>query len=61
MSEILTKLIECKPSLFSSDDPELSIFCLSVNAGFFAGGRSTISLLSIEITAAVVGLSMENS
>jgi len=32
-----------------------------MNAGFFGGGRSTMSLFSIEITAAMVGLSMENS
>jgi hypothetical protein len=61
MSEILTKLTEYKSSLFSSGDTELSIFCFRMNAGFFGGERSTMSLFSIEITAAMAGLSMENS
>jgi hypothetical protein len=35
--------------------------CLSVNAGCFGRGRSIVSLLSMEITMEIVGLSLENS
>ena len=35
--------------------------CLSINAGCFGWGRSTISLLSMEITTDTIGLSLANS
>jgi hypothetical protein len=35
--------------------------CLSKNAGFFGGGRSTISLFSMEVMVDTAGLSFANS
>lgn len=60
MSEILTELREFK-SFPLTWESELNIFSLRMNAGFIGGGRSTISLFSIEITVAIVGLSAANS
>lgn len=43
------------------DDTEFSKLCLRMNAGWFGGGRNATSLLSIEITAAMVGRSIASS
>ena len=43
------------------EDSAFKAICLSINAGYFGGGRSIISLLSIEITIGTVGLSVTNS
>jgi hypothetical protein len=43
------------------EDFAFKAICLSVNAGCFGGGRSIISLLSIEITIDTVGLFVTNS
>ena len=60
ISVILTVLMETKLWI-SSDDTEFNIFCLRINAGWLGGGRNTSSLLSIEITVAIVGLSTASS
>ena len=54
---LLIEQILCLPLV----DSESKAICLSVNAGCFGWGRSTISLLSIEITTDMVGLSFANS
>ena len=51
----------CNSSLFSLDIVVQDIACLLQNAGWFGEGRFAISLLSIEIIVAVVGLSHASS
>jgi hypothetical protein len=45
----------------STGDFEFNRFCLKMKAGWLGGGRNTASLISIEITAAIVGLSTASS
>jgi hypothetical protein len=60
MFVILKPLLEYN-SILSSEDTVFIIFCIKRNAGCLAGGMSIISLLSIETTAAIVGLSAADS
>lgn len=58
ISVILIPLMEHNFCLSSDDtDTKFNIFWLWTNAGWSGGGRNATSLLSIEITAAIVGLS----
>jgi hypothetical protein len=60
MFVILKPLLEYNSTL-SSEETVFIMFCLKRNAGSLAGGMSIVSLLSIEITAAIVGLSAADS
>ena len=52
--------MEHNPS-FVREDSTSSIVCLWMNAGCFGEGRLAVSLLSIEITVVIVGLSLASS
>lgn len=60
MSVTVTLLMDCV-MWFCWDESAHDTICLLMNAGFNGGGRSTISLLSIETTVAISGLSFASS